>query len=110
MVGTAKTWFDTWSLATKTYTARDILVQLLRRFAPQIQSLEEDARLKLRNLTYRMRTRAASKRPSRISWRSRRGNGFSRSARGSARAWPPRARSTERTYPSCRTTTSCCTR
>ncbi len=54
MIGVAKTWFDTWSLATKTYTTRDILVQLLRHFAPQIQSLEEDARLKLRNLTYRM--------------------------------------------------------
>ncbi len=55
MVGIVKSWFDTWSLATKTYTTNDILVHLLRRFAPQIQSLEEDARLKLQKLSFRMR-------------------------------------------------------
>ena len=54
MVGIAKTWFDTWSLAKKTYTAQEVLVQVLRRFAPQIQSLEEDARQKLSSLSYRM--------------------------------------------------------
>jgi hypothetical protein len=55
LVGIAKSWFDTWSLATKTYTTNDILVHLQRRFAPQIQSLEEDARLKLQKLSFRMR-------------------------------------------------------
>ncbi len=56
--GIAKSWFDTWSVTTTTYTTNDILV--LRPAATvraTNQSLEEDARLKLHNLSYRMRER-----------------------------------------------------
>ncbi|GIL85094.1 hypothetical protein Vretifemale_13726 [Volvox reticuliferus] len=52
--GQAKMWFDSWSLATKEYTSNHVIVQLIQRFAPQIQSLEEEARLKLYQLMYCM--------------------------------------------------------
>jgi hypothetical protein len=54
LVEHAKDWYDQWSLARKQYTSAEVLANLVLRFAPQIQSFEEEARVKLRQLSYRM--------------------------------------------------------
>ncbi|GLI65923.1 hypothetical protein VaNZ11_009568 [Volvox africanus] len=53
--GAARLWHDQWTNARDSYTSEELLEALLVRFAPQVQSRDTEARLKLNAGKYRMR-------------------------------------------------------
>ncbi|GIL82365.1 hypothetical protein Vretifemale_11256, partial [Volvox reticuliferus] len=54
--GNAKVWYDEWSLSQTQLTVESILENLRIRFAPQILSVEQEARQKLADKSFYMRT------------------------------------------------------
>ena len=54
--GIAKLWYDEWSLSqpASRLTVQSVIDALTVRFAPQIQTLETEARYRLRDLSFRM--------------------------------------------------------